>query len=146
MIPPPPTWTPLIHAVQHLLATHWPHLARYGWEKGAAGLAAGMAKYDEVKERRQAQQKQSMGEPLSAHYASIEQAAEELRLREPHLKKEQAIAKATYDKFTENQLQATPEAKQAADALGVDLSQVEGSGPGGLIKAADVMRSSPLGR
>ena len=144
MIPPPTSWQPLVHAMQHLLATHWPHLARYGWEKGAAGVEAGMTKYWEVKERRQAQQKQSMGEHLSAHYASIEQAAEELR--EPHLKKEQAIAKATNDKFTENQLQATPEAKQAADALGVDLSQVEGSGPGGLIRAADVMRSSPLGR
>jgi pyruvate/2-oxoglutarate dehydrogenase complex dihydrolipoamide acyltransferase (E2) component len=137
---------PLIHAIQHLLATHWPHLARFGYEKGAAGWDAGMAKYHGVQERRRAQQEQSLGKLLSAHYPSIEQAAEELRRRQPHLTKEQAIVKATYDKFTENELQATHAARQAANALGLDLSQVEGSGPDGLITFADVQRSSSLGR
>ncbi len=39
---------------------------------------------------------------------------------------------------TQNKVQATPAARRAAEELGVDLSQVEGTGSGGRITVKDV--------
>jgi pyruvate/2-oxoglutarate dehydrogenase complex dihydrolipoamide acyltransferase (E2) component len=137
MIPPPPPEIIIrgLHNLVHVLAHSAPHLLHAGLEKGAE-------KYNEVKERRRAQQERSMGEPLAARFPAIEKAAEELRQREPHLTKSQAIAKATFlDASINKQPQASDDARNLAANLGVDLSQVKGSGPGGLITPADVLNA-----
>ncbi len=117
------------------LARHAPHLVHHL-------VHFGLEKAGEMKQARRAQQEQSMGAHLATRYPFIEKAAEELRRREPHLTKEQAIAKATLlDQAIKKQSQVSAEAKQLANVLSVDLSQVGGSGLGGLITPADVQRS-----
>jgi hypothetical protein len=86
MIPLGPILIAGLHNLAHGLAHTWPHLVHFGREK------AGPKYYelkddlkDKLKERRRAQQEQSMGEPrltfLSKEQekiAKIEKAAEEL--------------------------------------------------------------------
>jgi pyruvate/2-oxoglutarate dehydrogenase complex dihydrolipoamide acyltransferase (E2) component len=47
--------------------------------------------------------------------------------------------KKTFEQLGKKQPHASDDARQLAASLGADLSQVEGSGPGGLITSADVL-------
>ena len=132
------------------LARHAPHLVLH---LGHIAMEKGGPKYYEVKDavkdkvkerRRQVQQEQSMGEHLltfgreQAKFAEIEKAFDEL---EKELKKgsPKPSTKKAFEQQGKKQPHASDDARQLAASLGADLSQVEGSGPGGLITSADVL-------
>jgi pyruvate/2-oxoglutarate dehydrogenase complex dihydrolipoamide acyltransferase (E2) component len=153
------------------LARHAPHLVLH---LGHIAMEKGGPKYyevkdavkDKVKERRQVQQEQSMGEHLltfgkeQAKFAEIEKAFDELEKSNsmpptiPRLPTKKAFdelekelkkgspkpsTKKAFEQQGKKQPHASDDARQLAASLGTDLSQVEGSGPGGLITSADVL-------
>jgi pyruvate/2-oxoglutarate dehydrogenase complex dihydrolipoamide acyltransferase (E2) component len=150
MIPPiPPEVFRELQILGYHLARHAPqlvvHLGHVAIEKGGPKYyEVKDAVKDKVKERRQVQQEQSMGEHLftftneQAKFAEIEKAFDEL---EKELKKgsPKPPTKKAFEQLGKKQPHASDDARQLAASLGADLSQVEGSGPGGLITSADVL-------
>ena len=124
MIPPPSTPQILATVVQEVLGRAAPHLALLGWHKS-------IELYEEVKilkERRRAEKEQAI------------QAAMQAPLDELFAKKQsQATTVARRMEFVEKQSQATAAARQLAEGLGVDLSQLKGSGAEGRITVEDVL-------
>src|SRR5215218_3225617 len=123
MIPPPSTPQILATVVQEVLGRAAPHLALLGWHKS-------IELYEEVKilkERRRAEKEQAI------------QAAVQAVLDEFAKKQSQATTAARRMEFVEKQSQATAAARQLAEGLGVDLSQLKGSGAEGRITVEDVL-------
>jgi pyruvate/2-oxoglutarate dehydrogenase complex dihydrolipoamide acyltransferase (E2) component len=143
------------------------HLMHIAMEKGGPEYyEVKDAVKDKAKERRQVQQEQSMGEHLftftkeQAKLAEIEKAFDELEKSnsmpptiprvptkkafdelEKELKKgsPKPSTKKAFEQLGKKQPHASADARHLAASLGEDLSQVEGSGPGGLITSADVL-------
>jgi pyruvate/2-oxoglutarate dehydrogenase complex dihydrolipoamide acyltransferase (E2) component len=169
MISIPPEVFRELQILGYHLARHAPqlvvHLGHVALEKGGPTYYEYKDKLkDKVKERRRVQQEQSMGEHLftkeQAKFAEIEKAFDELEKSNPmvptipklptkiafdELEKElkksspQPPTKKAFEQLVKKQPHASDDARQLAASLGADLSQVEGSGPGGLITSADVL-------
>jgi pyruvate/2-oxoglutarate dehydrogenase complex dihydrolipoamide acyltransferase (E2) component len=124
---PPSTPQILTTVVGQVLGRAAPHLALLGWHKS-------IELYEEVKilkEGRRAQKEQAI------------QPAVQAVLDEFAKKQSQATTAARRMEFVEKQSQATAAARQLAEGLGVDLSQLKGSGAEGRITVKDVVSAKP---
>jgi tape measure domain-containing protein len=124
---PPSTAQILTTVVGQALGRAAPHLALLGWHKS-------IELYEEVKilkEGRRAQKEQAI------------QPAVQAVLDEFAKKQSQATTAVRRMEFVEKQSQATAAARQLAEGLGVDLSQLKGSGAEGRITVKDVVSAKP---
>jgi pyruvate/2-oxoglutarate dehydrogenase complex dihydrolipoamide acyltransferase (E2) component len=147
MIPPPSTPQILATVVQEVLGRAAPHLALLGWHKS-------IELYEEVKilkERRRAEKEQAIQAAMQApldesqpyfDYFGAKNGFQSPVAPVPNVfakKQSQATTAARRMEFVEKQSQATAAARQLAEGLGVDLSQLKGSGAKGRITVEDVL-------